>query len=194
MAQVFGDFNGLEICFLVCALLGGFFVIVKLILQFVGGDVDTDGHFNGDIGGDGDHANSDIGFRLLSLQGLSSFFMMFGLVGLALYRQSQVGVILSIAGAVVAGLLAVWIIGKLFQGALALQSSGTQQTADAVGCTGTVYLTIPEGGTGRISLSFHNRLREFDASEKHGALVPTGTPIRVVEVHANVLVVETITN
>ncbi len=194
MANFFGDFNGLEICFLVCAILGGFFVIVKLILQFAGGDVDTDGHLGGDIGGDGDHADSDVGFRLLSLQGLSSFFMMFGLVGLALYRQSQVGVILSIGGAVVAGLLAVWIIGKLFQWAVALQSSGTQQTADAVGCTGTVYLTIPKGGTGRISLNFHNRLREFDATEKHGTSVPTGTPIRVVEVRANVLVVETINN
>ena len=194
MVMLFGDFNGLEICFLICAILGGFFVVVKFILQFVGGDVDAGGHFDGDIGGDGDHADSDVGFRLLSLQGLSSFFMMFGLVGLALYRQSQVGVLLSIIGAVIAGLLSVWLIGKLFQGASALQSSGTQQTVNAVGCTGTVYLTIPAEGTGRISLNFHNRLREFDAVEKHGTAVPTGTPIRVVDVQANVLVVEIINN
>jgi membrane protein implicated in regulation of membrane protease activity len=126
------------------------------------------------------------------MHGLSAFFMMFGLVGLALYRQSQVGVIISIIGAVAAGMVSVWVIGKLFQVAARLQSSGTLKIADAVGSTGTVYLTIPEGGSGRVSLNFRNRLREFDATEKNGAEVPTGTPVRVVQVNANILVVEII--
>lgn len=190
MEKAFSDFNGLEISFLICAILGGFFVVVKLVLQFVGGGADTDSDFSGDMGADVGHADSDVGFRLLSLHGLSAFFMMFGLVGLALYRQSQVGVILALGGAVVAGLTAVWVIGKLFQGAVRLQSNGALKTADAVGCTGTVYLTIPEGGTGRVSLNFFNRLREFDAAEKSGAKVLTGTPVRVVKVHAHVLIVE----
>ena len=194
MVKAFSDFSGLEISFLICAIFGGFFVVVKLILQFVGGGVDTDGDFSGEIGVDGGHADSDVGFRLLSLHGLSAFFMMFGLVGLALYRQSQVGVILALAGAMVAGLISVWIIGKLFQGAVRLQSNGALKTADAVGCTGTVYLTIPEGGTGRVSLNFLNHLREFDAAEKSGTKVPTGTPVRVVKVNAHVLIVEIISS
>lgn len=194
MATAFADFNGLEICFLLCAVLGGFFVVVKLVLQFAGGGVDTDGDISGDIGTGVDHADSDLGFRLLSLHGLSAFFMMFGLVGLALYRQSRVGAILALVGAVVAGILAVWVIGKIFRGAIHLQSNGTLKTAEAVGCTGTVYLTIPEGGVGRVSLNFHNRLREFDAKEQSGAKVPTGVPVRVVNVQASVLVVETINN
>jgi len=118
--------------------------------------------------------------------------MMFGLVGLALYRQSQMRVPLSIAGALVAGMASVWIIGKLFQGAARLQSSGTLKTAEAVGCKGTVYLTIPANGIGRVSINFRNRLREFDAIEKAGASLVTGTPVRVVEIKANILVVETI--
>ena len=65
---------------------------------------------------DSEHPDSDIGFRMISLQGLSAFFMMFGLVGLALYRQSQVGVIISIVGAVAAGMGSVWVIGITFQG------------------------------------------------------------------------------
>ncbi|MFH2092614.1 MAG: hypothetical protein ABIJ31_09645 [Pseudomonadota bacterium] len=152
--------------------------------------MDTSAGVDGNIDIDSSHADSDVGFRLLSLQGLSAFFMMFGLVGLALYRQSQVGTLIAILGAVVAGMVSVWVIGKLFQGAVSLQSSGTLKTADAVGSSGTVYLTIPEGGTGRVSLNFQNRLREFDASEKNGSQVPTGTPVRVVQVKANVLVVE----
>ena len=147
-----------------------------------------------DINIDTGHLDSDMGFRLLSMHGLSAFFMMFGLVGLALYRQSQAEVIISIIGAVAAGMVSVWAIGKLFQGAARLQSSGTLKTADAVGSTGTVYLTIPAGGTGRVSLNFQNHLREFDATGKNGTEMPSGTPVRVVKVNANVLVVEPLSN
>lgn len=190
MAQISTQFNGLEIFFLICATLGGFLVVVKLILQFIGGGTET--HLGGDAvpAFDGDHVDADIGFRLLSLHGLSSFFMIFGLVGLALYRQSQTGAPLSIAGAVAAGMMSVWVIGKLFALANGLQSSGNLHIDDAVGCTGTVYLSIAQGGSGRVSLNFNNRLREMDAVEKNGAAVPTGTPVRVVAVNANVLVVE----
>ena len=192
MVKAFSDFNGLEMFFLACAIIGGFFVFIKLIMQFAGGDTDTHVGVDSNIDIDSSHADSDIGFRLLSLHGLSAFFMMFGLVGLALYRQSQMGTFIAIIGAVAAGMVSVWIIGKLFQSAVNLQSSGTLKTADAVGCSGTVYLTIPEGGTGQVSLNFQNHLREFDATEKNGSQVPTGTPIRVVQVKANVLVVEII--
>ena len=192
MVKAFSNFNGLEMFFLACAIIGGFFVLVKLIMQFVGSDTHTGVGADTDIGVSAEHVDSDVGFRVLSMHGLSAFFMMFGLVGLALYRQSQMGVIISILGAVAAGSASVWVIGKLFQGAARLQASGTLKTADAVGSTGTVYLTIPAGGTGRATINFQNRLREFDASEKNGAEVPTGTPIRVVEVKANLLIVEII--
>ena len=195
MENAFSDFNSLELFFLFCAVVGGFFVTIKTIMQFVGGDGDGDfGAADGDVDFDVDaeHVDSDIGFRLLSMHGLSAFFMMFGLVGLALYRQSQVGMTFAVAGAVIAGLAAVWVIGKIFQGAASLQSSGTLKTADAVGSTGTVYLTIPESGTGQVRINFRNRQREFDAVEKSGGSIPTGSPIRVVAVNANILTVEKI--
>jgi membrane protein implicated in regulation of membrane protease activity len=188
VVKAFADFNGLETFFLICAVIGGFFVLLKLITQFAGGDSDSAIGVDSDI--DTHHADSDIGFRLLSMHGLSAFFMMFGLVGLALYRQSQAGIIISMVGAVAAGSASVWVIGKIFQGAARLQSSGTLRTADAVNSTGSVYLTIPAGGTGRVSINFRNHLREFDAVEKNGAEITSGTPIRVVRVNANVLVVE----
>lgn len=192
LINTFTDFNGLETFFLIGAIIGGFFVLIKLVMQFFGGDVDTDIGSDGGIDFDTEHPDSDVGFRALSLQGLSSFFMMFGLVGLALYRQSQMGVVLSIIGAVGAGLASVWVIGKLFRMASQLHSSGTLQTRDAVGSTGIVYLTIPEGGMGLVSINFQNRLREFDATEVNGRKVPTGTPIQVIEVRANILIIETL--
>jgi hypothetical protein len=189
MMEAFAGLNGFEMFFLLCAVVGGFFVLVRLVLQFLGADADVDGDFDVDI--DADHADSDVGFKLLSMHGLTSFLMMFGLVGLALYRQSGVGFFGSLLGACVAGLAAVWVIGRLFALFGRLQSSGTLPISLAVGCSGTVYLKIPAGGTGRVTIDFHNRLREFDAvAKENGIELPTGTPIKVVQVHASVLVVE----
>lgn len=184
------DFNGIEIFFFICAGIGSFFVLVKLILQFVGGDADTDFDTDLDIDAGGHHTDSDVGFKILSLHGLSSFMMMFGLIGLALYRQSGTGFPIALLGATLAGFASVWIIGKIFQGAARLQSSGTLPTAAAAGSHGTVYLTIPEHGTGRVNISVRGRLREYDAVASDGRMIPTGTAIKVVRVNANVLVVE----
>ena len=155
----------------------------------MGADADAD---TGDISVDSSHFDSDKGFQLLSLYGLSSFFMMFGLVGLALSKQSQTGIPFSIIGAVIAGFVSVWIIGKIFKTATHLQSSGTIQTSDAVGCNGTVYLTIPKGGIGRVTLNIRNHSREFDAVGVHGNAIATGTPIRVIDVTGTTLLVEAV--
>ena len=190
MSRWFADYNGLELFYLASAIVGGFFVIVKMIMQFAGGDAETD--MDVADGADIDHADSDVGFRFLSIHGLSSFFMMFGLVGLAMYRESHLGALISTGGAVVAGFFAVWAIGKLFFWAARLQSSGTLDIGDAVGSTGKVYLTIPEGGTGRVTINFKNHLREYDAMEINGSKVPTDTPVRVVYVDGSILTVEVI--
>ena len=189
MASLFSNFNALEMFFIMCAIIGGFFVFTKFIMQLMGADAHTDA---GDISVSESHLDSDKGFQLLSLYGLSSFFMMFGLVGLALYRQSKAGIPFSIIGAVAAGFISVWIISKIFKNATRLQSSGTIQTSDAVGCSGTVYLTIPQKGIGRITLNIRNHSREFDAVSAHKEKITTGTPIRVVDVNGTTLLVEAI--
>jgi len=190
MANAFSNLNGFEIFFLICAIVGGFFVLAKLIMQFIGAGADIDTDL--DTGIDTQHVDSDIGFKALSMHGLTSFLMMFGLVGLALYRQNRAGMFLSVLGASVAGLLSVWVIGRIFTSIGKLQSSGNLATASAIGSTGTVYLGIPRGGTGRVSINFRGRLREFDANSADGEAIATGTPIRVVRVEASVLVVENI--
>lgn len=190
MANAFSNLNGFEIFFLLCAIVGGFFVLVKLVMQFIGADAQIETDL--DTGIDAEHVDSDIGFKALSMHGLTSFLMMFGLVGFALYRQSRAGMVLSILGASAAGLASVWVIGRIFASVSRLQSSGTLATASAVGSTGTVYLSIPKGGTGRVSINFRGRLREFDAMAAAGEALASGTPIRVVRVDASVLVVEKI--
>lgn len=187
MPNTISAMNGIEIFFLICAVIGGFFVIVKLVLQLIGADADVDTDIDSDI-----HTDSDAGFKLLSIYGITSFLLMFGLVGLALYHQSQAGFLVSIIGATAAGFASFWVIGRLFTLVGRLKSSGTLDTASAVGSKGTVYLNIPAGGTGRVTINMNGHLREFDAVTVNQAALLTGTPIFVVRVDANVLVVDKI--
>lgn len=139
------------------------------------------------------HADSDAGFKLLSLHGIASFLMMFGLVGLALYRQSHAGTLVSLAGAALAGVGTAWVICKLFQLAGRMQSSGNlSPTGGLLASTGTVYLTIPKGGTGRVTINVRNRLREFDAVSIDGEELPTGTAVQVVDVSGTSVIVQNI--
>lgn len=188
MVHAFSDMNVFEIFFLICAFVGGFFVVVRLVMQFVGAVDDFDMDIDTDI--DAEHSDSDVGFKLLSMHSLTSFLMMFGLVGLALYRQSGVGFVPSILGATLGGFFSVWVIGRLFALFAGMQSSGTLQTAESVGSTGTVYMTIPEDGTGRVTINFKNRLREFDASTNGRVRLETGVMVKVVQVNGNILIVE----
>lgn len=186
MKDAFANLNSFEIFFLTCALIGGFFVLIRLILQFAGGDSDIDT----DVDIDAHHTDADAGFKLLSMHGLTSFLMMFGLVGLAFYRQNQAGFFVSIVGGTGAGLASVWVIGRLFSLVTRLQSSGTIGIESAVGGEGTVYLTIPAGGTGRVLITFNNRQREFDAMARNAAEIATGKRVRVTEVRGNMVIVE----
>ena len=210
----------MEIFFIVCALVGGIPLVIRLILQFVGaggdhdlgggvpdGDIDAavggglDGDLDGDLdmdGADGIADDADLdpagSLKLLSLHGITSFLMMFGLVGFALYRHNDVGVAAALAGATVAGLLSFWIISRLFRFIYGLQSSGTLRHADFLGAEGVVYLTIREGEQGSVTLTVNARQIEVSAASRGGAAIPSGARVKVVAMHGGIPVVQAIPN
>lgn len=169
----------LDRLFLVSAILGGCLFVVQLVLQFLGGDLDGDGVAELDVP---DDASSDVAFKILSLQGLSAFFMMFGLVGMALRNESGAGPTLALIGATAAGAATTLIIRELFRLFMRMQSSGTLRIKDAVGATGTVYLNIEPGKPGKVNVVVNNRALIRDAIPEGRQTLPTGTPIRVVQV------------
>jgi membrane protein implicated in regulation of membrane protease activity len=189
MQEAFVNPTGIEKIFLACAVFGTLLFVVKFVLQLVGG------HGGGDVGidvGNADvvHADADVSFKLLSLQGLTAFFVMFGLVGFALARGSGAHEGVSFAGAFAAGLATTWLIGKIFSFTMRLQSSGTLDNSRAVLEAGTVYLTIPAAGVGKVQVTIAGRLREFEAVCSSGEELKTGTPVRVLQVNGSTLVVE----
>ncbi len=178
MTEWFASYSSVEQMFLLAGIVGGIILVFRLILTIVG----LDHH------GDMDAVHGDGAFQALTIQGISSFFTMFGVVGFTLYRNASAGIALSLIGALAAGAFSMWIIHKLFRAMLRLQSSGTVSMFAAVGSEGSVYLTVGRDG-GRVQINFANRLREFEAVSADGATIPTGTPIRVQSVEANTLVV-----
>lgn len=195
-----GNLSWIEIFYWACAIGGGTLFILRTIMIFVGGgldhdlgDISTDVEVHTDLGADttSDHpGDADLSFKLASLQGLTAFFTIFGLVGLALLRLDW-HVLLTFLGATAAGLLAVWILGILFTQMKRLQSEGTLNIKNAVGQTGAVYLTIPAEGSGQVRVTVQGSLRIFNAVSQNKKKIPTGAGIRVVGITAdNTLVVE----
>jgi len=211
--------TGAELFFLICATVGGTVFLIQMILLFTGviGDIDGDVDHSVDVGGhdidvdfDGEadihisdvdaHADvhvpdgSEFSFKLLSIQGITGFLMMFGLVGLSMLRQFDTGLAISMVAAVLAGLVIVFIISWIFTLFQRMQSSGTLKLRNAVGQEGKVYLSIPEGGeVGKVEVAFQGRLTVMDAVTKDKAAVPSDTRVRVVGVTGgNILVVDKI--
>jgi hypothetical protein len=188
----------LEIIFIGSAVIGGTLFILRMLTMVIGGmdfgdaDVPTDfdggfdGALDGDIGLDGevDHPSTDYSFKFLSLQGLTAFFMIFGLVGLALHR-ADLWPIISIAGGTVMGTLTVWLIGLVFTAMMGLQRSGTIQIKNAIGQQGTVYLTIPATGSGQVEVVVQGSLKIFDAVSEGENTIPTHSKVKVVGVADN---------
>ena len=198
------NMSSIDLFFLVCAVIGGALFLVRTILFFVGGigdtdldgdiggmDLDFDGDIDVDFDGDLDHdfGNTDTSFRILSLQGITAFFMMFGLVGLAVSTGAQ-NPFLAVLGGLASGLVSVWIISKIYSSMKKLQADGTLKFENAAGKEGTIYLTIPKGGTGQVRVAIQGSMRILDATSIDGKEIRTGENIRVEKViSGNILVV-----
>ena len=206
MTAFFESLNGIEKTFLVCALIGSTLFLIRTILFFIGGDADTDvdgdihidGHLDFDGGIDADvdvsdisHIDSAASFHIFSLHGITGFFMMFGLIGLAMSKQSNLGPAISVLGGLISGIITMWLVAKIFMSMKKLQSDGTLNLNNAIGQEGTVYLNIPAEGTGKVQVVVQERLKIFNAVSAKKEEIKTGENIKILKVvSGNIFVVE----
>lgn len=188
----------LELIYWAATIMGGGLFLFRTFLLFAGGDIfsgdfDFDGDFDlGDIETDfeGDiHPDTDISFKFLSLQGITAFFMMFGLVGLAIFNSDS-HPFFSIIGGITAGLFTTWVVGKVFTAMAQLESDGTTKIENAVGQIGEVYLSIPKNGSGQVSVIVQGGLKIFDAVSEDKNNIGTGESVQVVGIKGNTIVVK----
>ncbi|MCD6475037.1 MAG: NfeD family protein [Anaerolineaceae bacterium] len=200
-----------EYIYLACAIAGALIFLFRMIMMLAGGigggDGEVDGADFGDIG-DADVGefefeldtgeegafgldDTDASFNFLSIQGVSSFIMMFGIVGLAVARMAIPSIFSFIAG-VAAGAFTVWVVSLIFKNMIRLQSDGTLKLQNAIGKTGTVYLRIPEGDEGKVSVVVQGALRVMNSVSNTESMIKTGEKVKIVEIRGTKLVVEPI--
>ncbi len=184
--EYFFRISFLEQVYLVCALLGGLGFVLQVVGMMLGlGDGHIDLH-----GGDMSVSDFDAGYKVLSVQGIAAFFLMFGLVGFVLLKEGMTDNIWSMVWATLSGLGGLALVSALFAFFSRMQSSGTMKVENAIGQQGRVYLTIPAGGTGKVIVTVQESQREFDAVSANNEEIPTDDRIKVVGIEAGVLIVE----
>jgi len=207
----------LECIFAYAAIPSTVLLLVQTLLLMTGmvgqhdSDVDMDSDTSGlgdssgvegvDLDGDGvpdsheSHSVHDAGLRIITVRGLVAFFAVGGWTGLVMSR-GETAALLSSFGAVLAGMVAMVVMAVLLRLALRLQSDGSMDLRNAVGATGTVYLTVPPGrnAKGKVSVFIQSQLRELDAVTDHESAIKSGAAIQVVDViNGNTLVVAGLT-
>ena len=186
--------------------------VIQTVMTFLGaaGDSDFDINTDVDAGAPGDLADGSIdvgggpdaaetghlgtGMNLLTFRNFINFLIGFGWTAILL-KDGVPSTGLRMLIAIAVGVVLVVLVMLLFKWLTDMQESGNINVyKSAVGCEGTVYLTIPgeRAGEGKIQITINNAVREY-AAVTDGPTLKTGVRIRVVEVvSANTMLVEEI--
>ena len=173
-------------------------LVLQTILLLIGlGHGDADADLDLDDASDGpdfDDADVDLdgGFRLFTVRGIVAFFAVMGWTGLALMKggvDTSISIILAFA----AGSLALFLMALAMRGFARLQNDGTMDIRNALGVSGTVYITVPPARSerGKVNIVLQNQLGEFDAVTDEETPLKYGTEIVVIGISGtNTLVVK----
>ena len=160
--------------------------LIQSILTFIGADSDSSGiDTDFDTGFDSEAADAAVegGNNLYTFRNLINFLLGFGWSAILLQDKiTSIPLLIIVSAAIGVGLVA--LVMYLFKWLSSMQQSGNINLYKlAVGCSGTVYLTIPgeRQGEGKVQISISNAVREYDAVTD-GESLKTGTPVRVTEV------------
>jgi len=180
--------SGIDILFAVMAIIGTFLFLIYFALVLIGGVADGALEIVGfdtdfDLGAEGV-------FHMLTIQGILSFIMMFGIAGLAV-TQSDGSDLLAIIVAIVSGMSSMWVIGKVFQAMKSLEVDATVKHSLSIGAQGKVYMDIRAGETGQVQVEFQNAMRTCDAVLEDASMsLKTGKFVEVVKAIGETLVVK----
>ncbi len=142
-------------------------------------DVDADGTYDDfESGAEADAVETLDAFRLVSIRSVVAFCTLFTwAMALFLDQGHSLSRCMGYAtGWGAAGMLGValilWSMKKLTH-------TGTKNLATCVGTDGTVYVDIPEGGTGEVRVTVSGVISYVKARALGGKTLKAGTPVRV---------------
>jgi hypothetical protein len=182
----------METTYYVCAAIGGTLIVCQFAMTIfgLGGHHDLVGHDHVEVPGHdsdhpGDHGDDSTWFMgILTFRTISAAIAFFGVTGIIGQRENLepfVALLLAAAAGIAALFMVSWIMKLLVR----LNIDGTVRIERAVGCRGTVYVSIPaaNAGQGKVQVSVLHRTIEYKAVTPQGAL-PPGMKIVVVRVVA----------
>ena len=197
MAAWWQSLSALDHVLLYIAVPATLILLIQTVLLFAGGAFDSDGDagvpdadgpdFDGPDADGGplheaaaDPETPDTGLHLFTVRGVVAFLVLFGWGGLWLHQVGLPG-FLAVFLAIPIGFAGMMGIALAVRQALRLQYDGTLDLRNALGRTGTVYLTVPPGRSspGKVTLTVQEQLTEFEALTDSPAPIPTGSPVRV---------------
>ncbi|MCX6991063.1 MAG: hypothetical protein NTX49_08400 [Chlamydiae bacterium] len=160
--------------------------LVQFIINIFGiGDHDSfdSSDISSDTIHDGGQDSADAKkFKWLSLQTITGFLMMFGWTAITCKNEFGLQDSITMGLALTSGLFASLIIRSIFKLAKKLRSSGSiYRIEDAIGKEGYVYLCIPKGGKGKISMSLQNFTHEIDAISHHSEDLPSFMRVKIIK-------------
>jgi len=183
----------MEFVYLACAAVGGTLLVIQFVLTVIGlGGEDVDFDLGADVPDDidfGDNAGHVAAhgptwvFAVVSFKTLVAAFTFFGLAGMAT-RSAGWTSLPSLGVAIVAGLIAMYIVHWLMQGLHKLNHDGSLRIERAVGKRGTVYIPIPPSkeGEGKVQLRLQNRIVELKAVTSQSKKLPAGAKVEVIQI------------
>lgn len=184
-----------DLVFWGCAFLGTAFFALRSIFSLAAYSFDNDfGHDISHPAMDTHNASSyhepSTSFKFFSLHSISGFFMMFGWVGLACYKQLECGHFTSFAAALLAGATTTILTALLFKGAMAAVSQGAQfDITKTIGLTGTVYNKIYPNSLGKIQIDVDGVTREILARSASNSEIESFNLVKVIQIIDNEIVV-----
>ncbi len=141
---------------------------------------------------DSDLTHAGSGIHLFTLQGLVAFFAVFGWSGLIML-EGNVQPVGAVALAIVFGFGAMVALAFLLRAMLKLQQAGNMDIKNAIGRSGTVYLTIPakREQKGKVTIFIQDRVTELDAVTNNAEPIHTGVEVTVIGIsNGNTLIVD----
>jgi len=157
-----------------------------------GGDIDVSSDVDGDgiFDADGTEVPEDISgladLKIFTLRGIIAFFVVFGWVGVSM-DSMDISYYVTIPVSLVCGILMMVAIAFMMRAVMRLRNDGNIENRNAVGKSGTVYLTIPasRGGEGKVQVMIQGSYVERNAVTDEAEPIPTGSEIVVIGVSGN---------
>ncbi|MGI6201799.1 MAG: hypothetical protein ACOYID_00175 [Eubacteriales bacterium] len=192
MSAWYNSLSELQRIFALIAIPSTVVMLIQSVLILFGvgdGDADADGVDLDFDDADGGTEPGD-GFALFTVRGFVAMLCVGGWLGIVLL-DAGMSVLEATVLAFAGGIAALFGMAFLVRLLLKLQQTGNLELSNAVGKTGTVYLTIPANmsGTGKVHLTVQETYSEFGAMTPDAEEIKTGEAVKVVKVDDSGLLV-----